>query len=259
MGTLRNIGIVLKGGFGRPVSRADLYAYCEGMIKALPVPPEWKAVFDTTMFNVEGVPLTIRDYCREQLLKPSLDKIAAAPTLAMQRAECIREAMSSNVWRNLSVCLNAAKTDVGRAMIHDKLTKIFPQLDETQRTAQAVAWHVMSTAVQAYLVTLGMNLLGVSKETELQIDLCREYGRETMMLDVNIMDVIWQNHADDPEVAKELAGWKDDYINPIITRMNHLLEATKNKVVYSTFDLAEFRTAADELRAKAPFISGGSE
>jgi hypothetical protein len=51
------------------------------MIKRPPVPAEWKARFDLTMFNVKGVPHTIADYYREQLFKPALDKIAAAPTL----------------------------------------------------------------------------------------------------------------------------------------------------------------------------------
>jgi hypothetical protein len=75
-----------------------------------------------------------------------------------------------------------------------------------------------------------------------------------MMLDVNIMDFIWENYADDAQVARDLAGWKDDYINPITVRMNHLLEATKNKVIHGTFDIAAFQAAAaalDDERVKA--------
>jgi hypothetical protein len=45
-----------------------------GMIKRPPVPAEWKARFDLTIFNVKGVPHTIADYYREQLFKPALDK-----------------------------------------------------------------------------------------------------------------------------------------------------------------------------------------
>ena len=74
------------------------------------------------------------------------------------------------------------------------------------------------------------------------------------MIHVNIMDFIWKNYADNPKVAKQLAGWKDDHINPITDRMRSLLEATKNKVILGTFDLAEFQSAENELekeRAKA--------
>ena len=54
------------------------------------------------------------------------------------------------------------------------------------------------------------------------------------MIHVNIMDFIWKNYADNPKVAKQLAGWKDDHINPITDRMRSLLEATKNKVILGT-------------------------
>jgi hypothetical protein len=249
MGTLQNLVIGLKTSFGRPLSRADIYAYCEGFIKAPPViSPEWKPIFNRTFFRVEGLLYTLADYYREHLLKPSLDKIAAAPTRTMQHSECIREAMSYDVWRNLNVCLNAAKTEVGRAMVDERLKRLFPELDTKQRALQATAWSVMAITVQSCLVTLGTNLLGLDKTTELQMGLCLEYDREIMMMDVKVMDLIWQNHADEPDVAYELAGWKDEYINPIVNRMNHLLEATKNKVIYGTFNLAEFQTAAKVLQ-----------
>jgi hypothetical protein len=69
-----------------------------------------------------------------------------------------------------------------------------------------------------------------------------------MMMDVNIMDLIWQNHADEPEVARGLAGWKDDHVNPIMDRRRRLLEATKNKVICGTFDPVGFQTAAEALQ-----------
>jgi hypothetical protein len=58
MSWLKNMGIAFRTGRGHPASRADLYAYCEGMIKRPPVAAEWKARFDSTMFNVKGVPHT---------------------------------------------------------------------------------------------------------------------------------------------------------------------------------------------------------
>jgi hypothetical protein len=123
----------------------------------------------------------------------------------------------------------------------------------------ASAWSKMSIAVQACLLTLGSTMLGLSKETERQMDMCLEYDKRIMMMHVNIMDFIWKNYADNPDVAKQLAGWKDHHINPITDRMNYLLEATRNKVIHGKFDAAEFQSAENELekeRAKAAqFIS----
>jgi hypothetical protein len=252
MGVLKRLGIGLKAGVGKPLSRADIYAYCEGFIKAPPLPPEWKTpewkdLLNTTHFRVKGVPLTVIDYYRDQLLKPSLDKIAAGPTLAMQRAECISEAIDYDTWRNFHVCLHAAKTALGRAMIDDRLKKVFPQLNEKERTAKAMVWYVMAMLVQACLLTLGKTYFGIDKNTGQQIDICREYQREHMMVHVNIMDYVWENYSDEPKRVEELAGWKDDHVNPITDQMINLLEATKNKVIHGTFDLAEFQSAAKKL------------
>jgi hypothetical protein len=117
----------------------------------------------------------------------------------------------------------------------------------------------LELAVQSCLLVVGASLLHIPKDVERQIDLCREYGRETMMLHVHMMDFIWQNYADDPGAARELAGWKDDYINPITDRMTNLREATMSKVAYGTFDIAEFEAAVDKLqqeRVKATELIG---
>ena len=254
MGTLdENIGISLEAGFGKPLSRADVYAYCESVIKAPPIPPEFKSrkledFLNTTYFRVAGVPHTVIDYYREQLLKPSLDKIAAGPTLAMQRAECIWEVLDLDLWQNLHSCLNAAKTDLGRFVMDERLKIRFAsQGNEKQRADHAFIWFLMAILVRGCLLSLGKALLGVDENTELQMDMCRKYGQEIIMSDVNIMDYIWQHHADERELAMELTDLKYDHVNPITQQMSNLLEATKNKVIYGTFDLAEFQTAAKRL------------
>jgi hypothetical protein len=255
MGTLKRMGLGFKAGLGKQLSRADIYSYCEGLIQTPPIPAEWKRGFDLTLFKRKGVPLTVGDYYREELLKPALDKIAAAPTHAMQRAECLREIMDYDHWINMNACLNAARTDIGRAMTDSKLKTIFAQIDDRgHRALYLAAWSQMAFVIQGTLLTLGRRLLGISKETEWQMELCREYGREVMMIHVTIMDQIWENYADDPDRMRKLAGWKDDYINPITDRMINLVEASKNKVIHGAFDRTEFATAARKLgeeRAKA--------
>jgi hypothetical protein len=135
-------------------------------------------------------------------------------------------------------CLATAKTDFGRAVIDNKLKKVFPQLDQGQRRVQLEVWYMMAITVRSCLLVVG-RMLHIPKDVERQMDLCVEYGREAMMLHVHIMDFIWQNFADDPDAARELAGWKDDHINPITHRMTNLREATMSKVAYGTFNLAE--------------------
>jgi hypothetical protein len=71
-----------------------------------------------------------------------------------------------------------------------------------------------------------------------------------MMLDVNIMDHISEQHGHDFDAAYALAGWKDDYVNPIATRMLHFLEATRNKIALGTFDIREFQAMTHKFEAE---------
>src|SRR5229473_6031744 len=123
MGLLKNLGLSIKTSVGRPLSRADIYSYCDGFIKRPPVPPELLETMGRTLCNVNGVPMTVTDYYREQFLKPSLDKIAASATISMQRATCLKEIMDQIVWRTMYVCLHKAKTDIGAQMIRNRYLK----------------------------------------------------------------------------------------------------------------------------------------
>lgn len=247
MGLFKNVALSIKTSAGRPLSRADIYSYCDGFIKEPPVPPELLSTMGRTLCNVNGVPMTVTEYYREQFLKPSLDKIAEGATVSMQRAACLTEIMDLIVWRTMYVCLHKAKTDIGAQMIRNRYLQIFPEATNDHLAFLSVGFYVVSLTTDACLSTLGKSLLGVSGQTEKQIGLCRSYAEDIMMLDVNIMDYIWDNHKDNPEYASDLAGWKDDNLDPITSRMNQLLQASKNHVVYGTFDLADFERKSKEL------------
>jgi hypothetical protein len=73
MGFFKNLGLSIKTSAGRPLSRADIYSYCDGFIKEPPVPPELLATMGRTLCNVNGVPMTVTEYYREQFLKPALE------------------------------------------------------------------------------------------------------------------------------------------------------------------------------------------
>jgi hypothetical protein len=44
-----------------------------------------------TLWNVNGVPMTVTEYYRYQFLRPALDKIAEGATVSMQGAACLSE------------------------------------------------------------------------------------------------------------------------------------------------------------------------
>jgi hypothetical protein len=255
MGLLKNIGLSIKTSVGRPLSRADIYNYSDGFIKQPPVPPELRETFTMTLCRVRGVPMTVADYYREEFLKPSLNKIAEAATVSMQRAACIKEIMDQIAWRSFYVCLNKGETDLGKEMIRSKLRQIFPDATNEHLSFLATGFYLVSVTTDACLNTLGKQLLGIDKVTEMQIALCRTYAEEIMMLDVKIMDFIWTNFQDDREHAENLAGWKDDNLNPITSRMNQLLEASKNEIVYGTFDVTAFKQKSKSLDAERAQIA----
>jgi hypothetical protein len=68
MGLLKNISLSIKTSAGRPLSRADIYSYCDGFIKKPPVPQELKETFTQTLCSVNGVPKTVADFHREEFL-----------------------------------------------------------------------------------------------------------------------------------------------------------------------------------------------
>jgi hypothetical protein len=256
MSFIKRLFIASKAAAGRPLSRQDIYSYCDGLIKQPPIPPEWREAFSKTFAKIEGVPLTVEDYYREQLLRPSLDRITTAPTRAMQREACIQEVLTDMHWRTWYSCYNEAKTDAGRAMVHGKLKQVWPKNSPQERINFLVHFYMMALAVQGVLMTIGTGLLGLTNEIEMQIEVCRVYAKDIMMLDVNIMDYIYEQHGKDFDAAYALAGWKDDYLNPITTRMLHFLEATRKRIALGTFNASEFHAATQKFEAEKEQLAG---
>jgi len=235
-----------KAALGHPFSREDIYAFCEKDIRQPPILTEWREVFSRPFAEVKGAAVTLEDYYRD-LLRLSLDEIAAAPTREKQRQTCIHEVLAQMSWYTWLVCYEAAKTDVGQTLIDGKLAKLWPDKTPAARKHLLVQFYIMNATVQAVLVALGIGLLGIPKEIELQIGLCREYEKEISMLEVSILDCIGNLDDKDPETAKAVAQWSDNYVGPTITRMLHLLDATKKRIVLGTFDVVEFEAEAKKF------------
>jgi hypothetical protein len=164
MSVTKRFFVACKAAVGRSLSREDIYTYCDSLIKRPPIPAEWRETFSRTFAKIDGVPLTVEDYYREQLLKPSLDKIAAEPTRSMQREACIHEVLTDMHWRTWYSCYNAAKTDVGRAMVEDKLRAVWPKNTQQERLNFLVHLYMMAIVIQGVLMTLGTSLLRITKK-----------------------------------------------------------------------------------------------
>jgi hypothetical protein len=196
--------------------------------------------------------MTVIDYYRDQLLRPSLDRIAEQPTRALQRAECLRETLDYGLWRSLYKAINKAKTVLGKGMITHKLKQIWSQTPEQHLETQLAIYYMMAVTVQACIMTLGQAYYRFDEAKNLEIELYRTYEDERLMLDVNIMDLAHQqiekNYSDS---ALAIASWKDDYINPIAREMAELGDTIRESIVHDTLDVSAFKIKADQLSAEA--------
>jgi hypothetical protein len=250
MGLSRRIAIAAKAASKQPLTRTDIYDYADGLIKQPPIPAEWREAFSKTFANLNGVPLTVLDYFCQELLRPDLDKLAAGPTWEMQRVQCIRQILDEMDWRNMYFCLRHAKSEWGRAMTYQRLDNIWRGKSREQQFYLLTVWYMMSVTAQACAQTIGAALYELDKKKEMEIELCFNYGREIMMLDVHLMDVIHERYASAPEIAYRWAAWKDDNLNPITTCMRQVLEAAQNSIAYGTFNIKEFGREMDRLQAE---------
>jgi len=74
---------------------------------------------------------------------------------------------------------------------------------------------------------------GIDKQKELEIDLYMQYGRDAIMLHVDLMDLNYEHNAQDLDAALSFAAWKDDYLNPVTQGMLNLMSTIKDKSAQS--------------------------
>jgi len=250
MGLYRRAAIAIKTTFGRPLTRADIYQYAHGLIKRPPIPPEGRELFSKPFANLNGVPVTVLDYYRQELIRPDLDKLAAKPTWELQRVECIRQIFRGIDWRNMYFCLKNAKSDWGRGIVYQKLEKLWKNKTKEQMTYLLTIWYMMLLTEHASIGSIGKALYKFDSQMESEVDLCLCYSRDIMLLDVNMMDIFHENYAGDPEAVYYYAGRKDDQLNPITARMRQVFEAAQNSIAYGAFNIDEFRREVENLHTE---------
>jgi hypothetical protein len=87
MGSLKNLWIKTKSAGGRrALSRADLFSYCEPLIKNPAAPPELLQAMQESFVRYSGDTISLVEYYRRYHLTPALEKIANEPTWHRQRA-----------------------------------------------------------------------------------------------------------------------------------------------------------------------------
>lgn len=246
MGVLRNLGLLGKRIWKHPLTREDIYSYAESLIKEPPAVPGCEDLFDRTL-RYEGKLITVAEYYRKHLLIPALDSIAAAATWQQQRATCIEAILEESHWGNWNYCVRNAKTEMGRAIILNKLDKIFPNSINEERSQRIFVFYMMNLSAQAALTTLGAAYYGIDDAKELELNLYNQYQRDIMMTDVKVMDYIEQNHMDDPDTAYRIAGWQEDRLSQVTQQMFNLLVALKDQIAHDTFNVERFTEMSVKL------------
>jgi hypothetical protein len=256
MGAIKNLWLLAKTGGGRrALSRADLFSYCEPMIQKPPAPPELLQAMQGRFVRWEGVPISLVEYYRRHNVVPALERVASEPTWERQRATCLREILNETHWANWQSVLKRAESEWGREIVLGKLRQMWPHATVEELEAYLLQFYVVTICTNAVLATVGKTFYKVDEVKELEIKLYEQYGRDIYLLDIAIMDLAFNVFADDYEAAYSIAGWKDDRLSPLLRDMFHHLTATKEQIIESTFDVAEFKRISDQLERQKALLA----
>ena len=251
MGIVKNIWIMAKGvGRHRALTRADLFDYCEPLLKQPAAPAELLDAMHDSFVRFEGRAITIIEYYRHQSLTPALERIAAEPTWDRQRARCLREMLNDVHWSNWQHVFRRAETEWGKGIILGKLRTVWPKASDAELEYYLLQNFMIAICTGAALTTVAQTFYGLTKTKELEIKLFEQYGRDIDLLDTSIMDLWFNNHADDLDTADALATWKDERLNPTLREMYQHLTATKDQIIEDVFDVSRFKTASARLDQK---------
>jgi hypothetical protein len=248
MGTATNLWIMAKGlGRRRALTRADIFAYCETLLRSPAAPAELLDSMHNSFVRFEGMPISIVEYYRQQSLTPALDRIAAEPTWERQRARCLREMLNDAYWSTWQYVIGQAETDWGREIVLGKLRAVWPKASNEELKYYLLQNWMVYICTNAALATVATTFFRLDKTKELEIQLYQQYGRDIVLLDTSVMDMWCSMYAEDPEAAGPYLDWKDEKLNPLLQQMFHHLNATKDQIAEDAFDIARFKRVCAEL------------
>jgi hypothetical protein len=248
MGTLKTLWIAFKARQGRPLSRSDLFSYCEDLIRKPPVLPNLQKAFEESFVRSSGEVISLSVVYRRDRLIPALERIATQPTWHFQRTECLKAVLDDLHWHNWYFCLNNAKSPAGRGMILGKLKHVWPKASDEELTHYLNQFFVVSLACYAALGAVGETFFKFDDKKKKEIDLYVQYQREIMKLDTDFMDLIYEHCENDIDAALKWADWKDAHLNPIMQKMYNHLSAIKDQIIQDVFDPEACLNRMEELR-----------
>ncbi|WP_145670246.1 hypothetical protein [Bradyrhizobium stylosanthis] len=253
MGIGKNLWLMAKTAGGRrALSRPDLFAYCESMIRQPPAPAELVRAMQDRHVRWEGVQISLVEYYRRHYLTPALERTASEPTWERQRATCLREILNEAHWANWEYCFKQARTPLGKEIILQKLRQLWPDRTIEELQHYVLQFYLVALCTNAVLTTVGKSFYKFDEATELQIKLYGQYGRDIYMLEIGIMDLAHDVFADDEAHAYEIATFKDERVAPLVQDMFRHLTTTKEQIIERTFDIAEFKRVDESIgRQKA--------
>ena len=250
MGVLKNLWIMAKTTGHRPLSRADLFSYCEPFIKNPPAPPELRQALNEGFVRSEGKVMSLTEWYRNDHLLPALEKIAKEPTWHLQRAACLRAFLDEIHWRNWVFVSRKAKTEWGRGMILQKLNQLWPKANDEELQHYLLQFYIVTLCTYSALWAVGQTFFKFDNMKEMEVDLYIQYGRDIVSIDTDFMDTIYELHSEELDAAYHWAEWQEKNLSPITQKMLNHLAATKEQIIQDTFDVTNFKRLSDKYEAE---------
>ncbi|NEK17516.1 hypothetical protein [Rhizobium leguminosarum] len=232
---------ILKRLLKRPLTSADLHRLAgHNMMK----PPLPKAMFEAAASLVGKSGVSLLDYWRKAF-SIQLDEIAAQKTWQGQRARLLKLVLTEQGWCDVFASTN----DIEAPGVWGHLVsevELFTAFSKEHWKGILLQRYIIALLSAACLEELAAKIYAFSRIKKLELDLHSEYYREILKLDLQINMMIDEMvDAYDDEEALELAGVKDDVINPLIADQYKLLALVAEQIANSQIDIASVKEKID--------------
>ncbi|MFS2176752.1 hypothetical protein ACCC98_12445 [Rhizobium pisi] len=237
---------ILKRLLKRPFSAADLLGFAAHSISEPPLPPQ---MYEAAAGMVGKRGISLLDHWRE-CFSAQLGEVAAQPTWQLQRSKILRLVLAENGWCDVFACTNEVGSPDAWAHLVANLDyfKTFPKDAWKSVLLQRYVTALLSAAC---LMEVAHKVYALTKLKEIELKVYSEYYREILKLDFSINQLVAtliDEEQDDQ--ALELAGVKDEVINPLIADQYKLLALIAEQIANSKIDLPSVKAKMDAFDAR---------
>ncbi|MBD8651004.1 hypothetical protein IFT66_07930 [Rhizobium sp. CFBP 13726] len=230
----------------KPFISAELHATAAHHLAKPPLPD---AMYEAaaTMVGKKGVSLL--DHWRSTF-SLQLDEIAGQKTWHAQRSMLLRIVLVEEGWSDVFTCTNDIPSpEVWTHLVAENET--FKQFPKETWKSLLLQRYILALLSAACLMEIGIKNYGIDGIKQLETRLHSEYYREILNLDLKIGAMIREmidNYSD--EDAMNVAGLKDDVINPIIADQYKVLALIAEQIANSKVDIETVKDKLAGLDAK---------